>query len=68
MELSKILIFNSAMHPPLHQDIPAWVTLRAFLNRHLHLKDIVKHFLFDTIVALLILLAAINSLFLLFRN
>ena len=66
MELSKILLYNSAMHPPMHEDLECWVSFRKFVNRNVHIKGIVKHWLFNTIVAILIVLGAINAIFVLF--
>jgi len=66
MELSKILLYNSAMRPPTHDDLRCWIRFRKWINRKWHLKKIVKHWLFDTVVAVLIVIGAVNVLFCLF--
>lgn len=68
MELSKILVYNSAMYPPAYDDIPAWITFRKWVNTNLHLKSIVKHWLFDAVIAVLIVACAVNSLFYIFTD
>ena len=32
MELSKILLYNSAMYPPTYDDITAWIDFRKYMN------------------------------------
>lgn len=68
MELSKILIYNSAMYPPMYEDVTAWITFRNFVNDSINLKAIVKHWLFDTITAIAILFCAVNSIFYIFTD
>lgn len=46
MQLSKILLENSAMLPPTFQDLEIWISFRRFMNKRFHLKEIVKHFVF----------------------
>lgn len=38
-----------------------WVNFRSFLNHHLHLRSIVTHWLFDPLIAILILVSVINA-------
>ena len=68
MELSKILLYNSAMRPPTHDDWQCWLRFRKYINRNWHLKTTVKHWLFDTVVAVLIVLGAANVLICLFEG
>lgn len=56
------------MYPPPYEDIPAWVSFRIWINQTIHLKAIVKHWLFDTIVAVIIVLCAVNSIFFIFTD
>lgn len=56
------------MFPPKYDDIQLWISFRRFINDNLHLKDIVQHWLFDSIVSFLTLLCAVNALIYLFHR
>ncbi len=60
------MLENSAMLPPSFDDVEIWVKFRKFLNTKLRLKTIVKHWVFELIVALIIILSFINAIFLMF--
>lgn len=66
MQLSKILLENSAMLPPDFEDIHTWIAFRRWCNTHLHLKVIVRHWIFELIVSIIIILSFVNAIFLMF--
>lgn len=68
MELSKILLYNSAMYPPTYDDLAAWISFRKYMNEHFHIKKLVKHWLFNLVIGIGIVIAAINSIFYVFTN
>lgn len=66
MQLSKLLLENSAMLPPSFDDIECWVSFRKYMNNHFHLKTIVKHWIFELVVAVIIILSFVNAIFFMF--
>lgn len=68
MQLSKILLENSVMLPPNFEDIHIWIAFRSWCNRKLHLKSIVRHWIFELIVSIIIILSFVNAIFLMFYD
>jgi hypothetical protein len=66
MQLSKILLENSAMLPPDFDDIESWVKLRKYVNEKFHLKEKVKHWGYELIVSIIVILSSVNAAFVLF--
>lgn len=46
MQLSKILLENSALLPPTFNDLEQWIAFRKWCNTRIYLKDMVKHWVF----------------------
>ena len=55
------------MYPPAFDDIQLWLSFRKKVNQTIHLKAIVKHWFFEIILAVVIVLGAINSVFLMYN-
>lgn len=51
------------MYPPLFDDWAPWIDFRGWINDKIHLKAIVKHLAFDVVTSIIIILAAINSIY-----
>ena len=56
------------MLPPIFDDIQRWIDFRKFVNSRLKLKAIVKHWFFELIVSIIIILSFINAIFLMFYD
>lgn len=68
MQLTKLMLENSAMLPPSFDDLEGWVKFRKYMNKNLHLKTIVKHWGFELTVSVIIILSFINAIFLMYRH
>lgn len=66
MQLSKIILENSAMLPPDFDDIKSWVKLRRYVNEKFHLKEKVRHWGYELIVSIIVILSSLNAAFVLF--
>jgi len=56
------------MYPPTYEDLNAWIEFRKYMNETFYIKKLVKHWLFNLIIGVGIVMAAINSLFYVFSN
>lgn len=63
IQLSKIILENKAMTPPKYDDLEWWINFRGFMNQTLRLKFLVKHWIFELIVSIIIILSFINAIF-----
>ena len=55
------------MTPPSFDDIEVWVKFRKFFNVTLRLKVIVKHWFFELMVSVIIILSFINAIFFIYN-
>lgn len=55
------------MVPPEFDDIQCWIKFREFLNHKLYLKQIVKHWGFELVVSIIIILSFINAIYFMFE-
>lgn len=67
MQLTKLLLENSAMLPPTFDDIEVWVKFRKFMNNTFKLKVIVKHWMFELVVSIIIVLSFVNAIFFMYQ-
>lgn len=67
MQLSKIILSNKVMTPPTFDDIEAWVKFRKFFNVQLQLKAIVRHWIFELGISIIIILSFINAIFFIYN-
>ena len=68
MHLGKILMHNAKRLPPKFYDFSFWTRVKDCLNDTMYLEAIITHWIFELIMAILILLSFINTVFLVFMN
>ena len=68
MGIGRIILENSAMMPPMFDDVQTWVKLRKFVNKTFKLKDIVKHWIFELIISILIIASFVNAILYSFQS
>lgn len=56
------------MLPPHFDDLEPWLQFRRYVNDQLYLKQILRHWIFDLTVSIIIILSFINAIFFMFAH